>query len=69
MGQWMDGTVMDDAEMLSGVDLSQWTALQSYQEKCPMKARQYGPSILLPKVTCGPLPLLLHMSMCREPSA
>lgn len=38
----------------------------SYQEKCTMKARQYAPSILLPKVTCGPLPLLLHMSMCRE---
>lgn len=41
----------------------------SYQEKCPMKARQYGPSILLPKVTCGPLPLLLQMSVCRKPSA
>lgn len=35
MGQWMDWTVMDDAETLSGIDLSQWTALQAIRRNAP----------------------------------
>lgn len=45
VGQWMDWTVMDDAETLSGIDLSQWTALQAIRRNAPWRhvntAHQY----------------------------
>lgn len=46
--------MMDDVEMLSAIDLRNWTYTASYQEKCPIKNMSICmASISLQKVTCA----------------